>query len=219
MKRILRNPLSIWFNRLLRAKKLEFKYRKSHLKIGYMTEVNNCSFGIYTTLYDEIFLKNVSIGDFTYVASKTHIHQTKIGKFCSIGPGCRIGLGKHPTSRFVSTHPAFFSMSKQSQVTFVDKNYFTEFENINIGNDVWIGANVLVVDGVNIGSGAIIAAGSVVTKDVPPYAVVGGVPAKVIKFRFEKDEVEKLLKVKWWDMDIEYFKKYYKKFLDVKKII
>ncbi|MBY7733841.1 CatB-related O-acetyltransferase [Francisella philomiragia] len=219
MRRIIRNPLTVWFVRLIRAKVLEYKNKEKFLRIGYMTKVSDCSFGIYTTLYDEIFLKNVSIGDFTYVASKTHIHQTKIGKFCSIGPGCRIGLGKHPTSRFVSTHPAFFSISKQSQVTFVDRNYFTEFENINIGNDVWIGANVLVIDGVNIGSGAIIAAGSVVTKDVPPYAVVGGVPAKVIKFRFEEDEVEKLLKVKWWDMDIEYFKKYYKRFLDVKKII
>jgi len=215
MKQIIKNPLTVWFAKLIKSKITEYKNRKKFLKIGYMSSVTNSSFGMYNTIYNNVSLSKVSLGDFTYIAGNTNISRTKIGKFCSIGPDCKIGLGKHPTKDFVSTHPIFFSTLKQAQITFADKNYFEEFENISIGNDVWIGANVIVVDGVKIGDGVIVAAGSVVTKEIPPYAIVGGVPAKVIKYRFEKNEIEKLLELKWWDMDIEYFKNNFSKFHNI----
>lgn len=100
-------------------------------------------------------------------------------------------------------------------MSFADRNYFEEFEKIGIGNDVWIGANVIILDGIEIGDGAVVAAGSVITKSVPPYAIVGGVPAKIIRYRFEKDKIEKLLILKWWDMDLAYLRKNFTKFHNI----
>ena len=219
MKTLLKNPLTVWFAKLIKSKIIEYKNKDKFLKIGYMANATKCKFGIYNTIYNEVSLNEVTLGDFTYIAGNTNISKTTIGKFCSIGPDCKIGLGKHPTKDFVSTHPVFFSTLKQAQVTFADRNYFDEFAYIIIGNDVWLGANVIVVDGVKIGDGAVVAAGSVVTKDIPPYAIVGGVPAKIIKYRFEKEEIEKLLQLKWWDMDVEYLKENFIKFHDVKSLI
>lgn len=216
MKQIIRNPLTDWFTFLRKSKILEFKYKSKFLKIGYMSSIKNCQFGIYNTIYSNVYLNEVQLGDFSYISDNTNISRTIIGKFCSIGPDCKIGLGEHPSSTFVSTHPIFFSNSNQAQISFANKSFFNEFENITIGNDVWIGSNVLVMDGVNIGDGAIIAAGAIVTKDIPAYAIVGGVPAKLIKYRFEKDEIRKLLERKWWDMDIDYLKKNFIKFHDIK---
>ncbi len=219
MKTLLKNPLTVWFAKLIKSKIIEYKNKDKFLKIGYMANATKCKFGIYNTIYNEVSLNEVTLGDFTYIAGNTNISKTTIGKFCSIGPDCKIGLGKHPTKDFVSTHPVFFSTLKQAQVTFADRNYFDEFAYIIIGNDVWLGANVIVVDGVKIGDGAVVAAGSVVTKDIPPYAIVGGVPAKIIKYRFEKEEIEKLLQLKWWDMDVEYLKENFIKFHNIKSLI
>ena len=219
MKTLLKNPLTVWFAKLIKSKIIEYKNKDKFLKIGYMANATKCKFGIYNTIYNEVSLNEVTLGDFTYIAGNTNISKTTIGKFCSIGPYCKIGLGKHPTKDFVSTHPVFFSTLKQAQVTFADRNYFDEFAYIIIGNDVWLGANVIVVDGVKIGDGAIVAAGSVVTKDIPPYTIVGGVPAKIIKYRFEKEEIEKLLQLKWWDMDVEYLKENFIKFHNIKSLI
>lgn len=215
LKDFIRNPITIWFSRVLKAKRLEKKYQKYNLKIGYMCTVNNCSFGFFNTIYDFVSLNNVQLGDFTYIANGTSISKTSIGKFCSIGPGCKVGLGKHPTRDFVSTHPVFFSDLKQSQISFSDKKYLNEFSDIKIGNDVWFGANVIVVDGVNISDGVIVAAGSVVTKDIPPYAIVGGVPAKIIRYRFNQNEINELLCSKWWDNDFSFLKKNFKYFHNI----
>ena len=219
MLKILKNPLSSWLFRLIKAVNLEFKYKNKNLKISTLSNARQCFFGEKNTIYPHVSLNEVSLGDLTYIAAGTEISKTKIGKFCSIGPGCKIGLGKHPSNTFVSTHPVFFSTLNQSQISFADKDYFEEFENIVIGNDVWLGANVIVVDGVTISDGSIVAAGSVVTKDIPPYAIVGGVPAKIIKYRFEEDEIKQLLKIKWWDMNIDYLRENFKKFHNIKHFL
>ncbi len=219
LKQFLKNPLSIWIIRFIRNVIMEFKYRNKKLKIGYMSVINNVKFGIYNTIYDNVSLNNVILGNFTYITSNTSISNAKIGKFCSIGPNCKIGLGKHPTEKFVSTHPIFFSTLEQSQITFSDRNYFEEFDNIEIGNDVWIGSNVIIVDGIKIGDGVIIGAGAVVTKNIPPYAIVGGVPARVIKYRFDKGKIKKLLEMRWWDWDIKEIKENYLKFHNIEAFI
>ena len=98
----------------------------------------------------------------------------------------------------ISTHPVFFSTRMQSGYTFADESYFEEYRGTTIGNDVWIGANAIVIDGVRIGDGAVVAAGAVVTKDVPAYAIVGGVPARIIRYRFLQTDIDVLLKINWW---------------------
>lgn len=148
-----------------------------------------------------------SIGSYSYVAESSEISSATIGKFCSIGAEVWIGVGKHP-SNFISTSPVFYStLKKQLGFSFTDKQLFEEFSRCTIGNDVWIGSRVMILDGITVGDGAIIAANSVVTKDVAAYSVVGGVPAKLIKMRFDDATVEKLVHEKWWNWNIEDIKK------------
>ncbi|QSW91588.1 CatB-related O-acetyltransferase [Flavobacterium endoglycinae] len=184
-----------------------------------MVTVDKTYFGKYNTIYDNVILSNVTLGDFTYVAANSSIIYTKIGNYCSIASNVKCGLGFHPSKIFVSTHPVFYSLSQQSQIAFVDKSYFEEYRSIEIGNDVWIGENVTIVGGVKIGDGAIIAAGAVVTKDIPPYGVVGGVPGKLIKYRFEQNEIDFLLKLKWWDFDYKVVKENVLLFHDIKQLM
>ncbi len=122
-----------------------------------------------------------------------------IGNFCSIAEGVVLGPSQHPVN-FLSTHP-FQYLSVPDVFGEIKVNSEVKWdvhEKVVVGNDVWIGLNAIVQDGVHIGDGAIIASGAVVTKDVPPYAVVGGVPAKIIKYRFDEKTISELLALKWW---------------------
>jgi len=212
MKLFLKNPFTQWIKYSIKNLLIVLKYRKKHLFVGSNVKIWNCSFGNFVSIKDGASIGKSSFGDFTYIGFNTKVSRAKIGRFCYIGPDVKIGLGgKHP-SNFVSTHPIFYSIQKQAQITFADKNYFEEYADIIIENDVWVGANALITEGVRIENGAIIAAGAVVTKDVPPYAVVGGVPAKIIKYRFEEDVIQKLLEDKWWEKDIYWLKENFKSF-------
>lgn len=155
-----------------------------------------------TKIYYPCKLIDITIGDYTYIASNANIHNTIIGKFCSIGPNFCCGLGIHPTNG-ISTSPMFYSTLKQNGVSLTEINKVVESKRVIVENDVFIGANVTVLDGVKIGNGAIIGAGAVVTKDIPPYAIAVGVPAKVIKFRFDNDVIEKLEEMKWWNWGMD----------------
>lgn len=124
-----------------------------------------------------------------------------VGNFCSIATGVKIYLGNgigHDIS-FVSTYP--FGHIHTDIFKNVTNNARNSKGDVNIGNDVWIGENVTIMSGINIGNGAVIANNSHVIKDVEPYALVGGNPAKFIKYRFTPEQIEKLLKIKWWDWD------------------
>lgn len=157
---------------------------------------------------DTIFV-NSYLGLGSYIAYNSNIKYTKIGKFCAIGDRVRTYLGRHPTKEYVTIHPAFFSTNKQAGFTFVEKNNFDEHIYVDedqqfvveIGNDVWVGSNVTILDGITIGDGAVVGAGAVVTKDVEPYSVVGGVPAREITKRFSDDVINFLLEFQWWDKD------------------
>jgi Acetyltransferase (isoleucine patch superfamily) len=142
--------------------------------------------------------KNSTIGNYTYISTGTLIESADIGKFCSIGPNTVIGYGNHPVN-FMSTSPVFYHTGIIFGKTFAVEEAFETFKRVSIGNDVWIGANVYIKNGISLGDGCIIAAGAVVVKDVAPYAIVGGVPAKLIRYRFTEDIIKKLLKIKWWD--------------------
>jgi len=185
------------------------------IRIGENSMVTNSKLGNYATIYDQVILTDSELGDYSYIAFGCLIGNVSIGKFCSIGPGVKCGLGIHPTDNYVSTHPIFFSDKKQAQISFADKSYFVENKRSYVGNDVWIGANVVILDGVNIGDGAIIAAGAVVHKDVPSYAIMGGIPAKLIKYRFTEENITYLQGIKWWNKDIEYIRNNWKLWHDI----
>lgn len=146
-------------------------------------------------------VKNSQIGFYTYVGPKTTINNTIIGNYCSISSNVRMGLGNHPTT-FFSTSPIFYgenNIFNNNNYIHLEYNEKEEFKKISIGNDVWIGAEVIILDGVKIGNGAVVAAGSVVTKDVANYSIVGGVPAKLIKRRFDDKTIIDLENSSWWD--------------------
>ena len=160
------------------------------------------------------------IGYGTYVGSNTQLSNATIGRYCSIASNVKVVTATHPTKDFVSTSPMFFSTLKQTGKTYCNTSKFNEFLTLNgrsviIGSDVWIGENVTIKGGITIGHGAIIAMNACVTKDVPPYAIVGGVPAKIIKYRFTESDIQRLLSIKWWDKPEEWIIKHYNTFDDI----
>lgn len=185
--------------------------------IGYSlvrSERANTMLGANTKVYEPFFLHDVELGDYSYIAKNSTVNNCEIGKFCSIGPNFCCGLGIHPTNG-LSTAPMFYSTAKQNGISLCEDNKIEESKRTKIGNDVFIGANVTILDGVTVADGAVIGAGAVVTKDIPPYAVAVGVPAKVVKYRFDEDTIKALLEKQWWNGIEDDLKKVERYFWDV----
>lgn len=178
------------------------------------SEKTEVEIGNSTKVYAPYFLHDVRIGDYSYIAKNCSISRCSIGKFCSIGPNFCCGLGIHPITG-ISTAPMFYSVAKQNGITLCKENKAEESKQTSIGNDVFIGANVTVLDGVAIRDGAVIGAGAVVTRDIPPYAVAVGVPAKVVKYRFDDATIKALLEKQWWNGTEEDLKRLERDFWDV----
>jgi virginiamycin A acetyltransferase len=137
----------------------------------------------------------VQIGDWSYVNCGSIVASGRIGRFCSIGPYSLIGLATHPTN-YLSTSPLLYGRHNLFDTASGWDDFPAPPE---IGNDVWIGAEAFVKQGVTVGHGAVVGAGAVVTRDVPPYGIVAGVPAKLLRYRFPRETVDELLRDAWWN--------------------
>lgn len=219
MKRFIKICLLPLYNFLVSySATIKVQMKNKTLKVRGLVYVSNAAFGKHNSLARGVSCINSSLGDYSYLSMNAYVNSAVIGKFTCIGPEVKIGLGTHPTSIFVSVHPAFYSGKGRMGKTFADKEYFEEFQHTRIGNDVWIGANAIIKGGVSIGDGAIIAAGAVVTKDVESYSIVGGVPAGLIKMRFKEEQIAMLLQKKWWDNDDAWFAAHFKQMHDINRL-
>lgn len=163
----------------------------------------NVNIGKHSHILEGCIINDARIGSYTYLGRNSLAQHVTIGNYCSIAHDVIIGLGAHPLNMF-STSPLFYKVNNTMKVRLVNSDSnFQEYKQIHIGNDVWIGARAIILDGVSVGNGAVIAAGAVVTKDVPPYTIVGGVPAKNIKLRYPEKVCTELSKTKWWENNAE----------------
>ena len=191
------------YKKILKSSIIKFLYPKVYKKSSIKSWIGikndkievPAMIGTNTVIYN-----NVKIGKYTSIRNNVLIdgNTLSIGRYCSIANDVSIGVGNHPIDK-ISTSDCFYY--PQWGLTAQDIR-----ENINskktiIGNDIWIGTKSVVLSGVNIGNGVVIGSGSIVTKDIPDYAIVGGVPAQIIKFRFNKVIIEELLKLQWWNID------------------
>lgn len=180
---------------------LRIKYLRIKTKIQSFNVSKDIKLGKKCIIGKHVVIENnVIIGDYTYLNSEYNWtiidSNVVIGNFCSVGPGVTIGLGNH-NFNYISTHPFLYN----KYYGFINKNKENLDNDVKtiIGNDVWIGSYANIKRGVKIGNGAVIGMNAVVTKDVPPYAIVGGIPAKIIKYRFSEENIKLLEKSKWWN--------------------
>ena len=183
------------------------------MKINYISEEARVSteatieYGVRILGRTEVREK-CKIKSFTSIKEDSTIHvNTTIGKYCSIGKKAEIGVPKHPINYLSSSQVQYYAEKKYPDYCeSFNQVPFEIYEKTTIGNDVWIGSLAGIKTGLTIGDGAIVAMGAIVTKDVPPYAIVAGVPAKIIRYRFDEKTIERLLELQWWDLDYRLFK-------------
>ena len=185
--------------------------------------LRHCKFEGHNSVGNNTYLSGTSFGYGSFVGFGSEFSNSKIGRYCSLGSNIRVVSATHPVKGFISTHPAFFSDTywfhyvKESKF----KEHLTNDEGLEctIGNDVWIGDNVLILGGTKIGDGAIVAMGSIVLHDVPPYTIVAGVPAKEIRKRFPTETIEVLMLIKWWNKPIEWIESQAEDFSEIEHFI
>ena len=163
-------------------------------------KLHDTKLGAYCEVGPRTILHEVAMGDYSYVVNDAQITYTTIGKFCSIAAMTRINPGNHPMQRASQAHFTY-----RASAYFPGESDEAEFftwrrsHHVHIGHDVWIGHGAIVMPGIKIGHGAVVAAGAVVTKDVAPYAVVAGVPATFLRWRFPPKLSERIIALAWWD--------------------
>lgn len=186
---MIKKTTKIFLYNIIQVVKVSFFNYKKRTHLMSVNASLNAKYGKNVLIDNNTYVSdNVEIGDYSYVNKNSHIENCTIGKYCSISSGVYICPAEHDIKNY-STHP-ILNNNRQST------------ERVIIGNDVLISLNAIILSDVKIGDGAVIAAGAVVTKDVKDYEVVGGVPAKHIKFRFENNKIKELKESQWWELSL-----------------
>lgn len=163
-------------------------------------ELKACKLGRYASIGERVVLREVNVGDFSYFERHAEAIYTTIGKFCSIAANSRINALEHPIER-ITQHKLSYRPNEYFRWLGVDAAFRArrQAKAVGIGNDVWIGHGAVIMPGISIGNGAIVGANSVVTRDVPAYAIVAGVPAKPLRMRFPSEIAARIESLAWWD--------------------
>ena len=162
-------------------------------------QIRDSSFGAYCEVGARTRVTESTFGDYAYVVNDSDIIYTTVGKFCSIAAHTRINPGNHPLDRVALSHFTYRSRSYGLGSDDADFFEWRRGHRAVLGNDVWIGHGAIVLPGVHLGNGAAIGAGAVVSRDVPPFAIVVGVPARIVRYRFEPEIIAALERIAWWD--------------------
>lgn len=182
--------------------------------------VKECTLGHYTEIADQANLTESVLDDYSYVMERCDIIYTDIGKFVNIASEVRINPGNHPME-WVSQHHFLYRLRRYGFGHEDNRPFFNwrRLQRVTVGHDTWIGHKAIILPGVRIGNGAVVAAGAVVTKDVAPYMVVAGVPAKPVRQRFPEAIWQSLEKIRWWDWDHETLKTRLEDFYDIRRFL
>lgn len=183
------------------------KKLSENVTIEYPCEITNTRFGKYVEIGRHTLIENSMLDDYSYTGPHCMIQNTVIKKFSNIAAMVRIGPTAHPYERASLHHftyrPYLYGMAEDAEILFFEKR---EARLTTVGHDTWIGHAAIIQAGVTVGNGAIIGSGAVVTKDIPPYAIAVGVPAQVIRYRFDAEIIAELEKINWWDWTYEQIK-------------
>ena len=176
----------------------------SSADISESAKVINSKVGVFCQLFEDSMLCYSQLGDYSYLSRRSSAFSSVIGKYCSISWNVSIGPAVHDYKR-VTQHAMLYA-SRFGMIDSAQQRYYDQYKDeTTIGNDVWIGCNAVIMRGVHIGDGAVVGANSVITKDVAPYAIMGGIN-RLIKFRFSDEVIQSLLDLRWWDYPHEFIK-------------
>lgn len=182
--------------------------------------LTRCRLGSYTEVAGHASMVDCELGDYSYVMEHCDIIHTDIGKFANIASGVRINPGNHPVE-WVSQHHflyrcRLYGFAEEDRESFF---YWRSLQRATIGHDTWIGHRAIILPGITIGNGAVVGAGSVVSSNVPPYAIVAGVPAKILRFRFPKAIRQAIENIGWWNWDHETIRERLDDFYDIRRFV
>jgi phosphonate metabolism protein (transferase hexapeptide repeat family) len=182
--------------------------------------ITNSELGEWTEIGEKSVIDQTAIGDYTYLAGFNQVNYSRIGKFCSIATYVRLNPGNHPSNR-VTQHHMTYRRQMFDLMDTDDEAFFAwrQTHQVVVGHDVWLGHNVCVMPGVNIGNGAVVGSGAIVTKDIEPYTINVGVPAKPIKRRFDKTIAAALEEIRWWDWSNDMLKEKILDFNDIEAFV
>lgn len=190
------DPIRQRYGSAIDSVRYRLRYGNKHVRLEPFVNLYNVSFGSYVNVAHHAQISNSAIGKRSSIGRYTKIKNAEIGRYCSISWDITIGATFHPLDHLTSH--AFWYKKKFG---LCEEDLEFDFRTTRIGNDVWIGCNAVIMPGVTIGNGAVIGAGSIVTKDIPPYAICAGNPAKILRFRFDDDEIELIESLAWWNWD------------------